>query len=72
MNIHRGDGNGNGNKGEGMLTTQEVADLLHVHPNTVRKWSNNGLLRAYRVGSRRDRRFEPDEIDRFLADSMPM
>ena len=67
MTNHRGDGNGN--RGEGMLTTQEVAELLHVHPNTVRKWSNNGLLRAYRVGSRRDRRFEPEEIDRFLTAS---
>ena len=66
MNNHRGDGN---NRNEVMLTTQEVAELLHVHPNTVRKWSNNGLLRAYRVGSRRDRRFEPEEIERFLADS---
>ncbi len=54
---------GNGNS---LLTTREVAGLLHVHPNTVRKWSNNGLLRAYRVGSRGDRRFEREEIKRFL------
>ncbi len=59
---------GNGNQRR-MLTTHEVAQLLHVHPNTVRKWSNNGALRAYRVGSRRDRRFEPDEVERFLRDS---
>ncbi len=51
---------------QGMLTIAEVAVLLHVHPNTVRLWSNNGLLRAYRLGYRRDRRFRPEDIDAFL------
>ena len=43
-----------------MLTTTEVADLLHVHPNTVRQWSNNGLLRVFRLGPRGDRRHKLD------------
>ncbi|MBI2857492.1 MAG: helix-turn-helix domain-containing protein [Chloroflexi bacterium] len=51
---------------QGMLTIPEVAVLLHVHPNTVRLWSNKGLLRAYRLGFRRDRRFRPEDIDAFL------
>ena len=41
-----------------MLTTNEVARLLNVHINTVRRWSNNGALPGYRVGPRGDRRFE--------------
>ncbi len=53
---------------QGMLTIAEVAVLLHVHPNTVRLWSNNGLLRAYRLGYRRDRRFKLQDIDAFLRD----
>ncbi len=49
-----------------MLTTAEAARLLHVHPNTIRQWSNKGLLHAYRLGTRGDRRFKREEIDRFI------
>ena len=62
--------NGNGDlRPEELLTVSQVARRLHLHPNTVRLWSNQGLLRAYRVGPRRDRRFRPEEIQRFLSES---
>ena len=51
-----------------MLTVREVAELLHVHPNTLRRWSNKGRIRAYRITPRGDRRFEREEITRFLAE----
>jgi len=50
-----------------MLTTSEVAYLLNVHINTVRRWSNQGILKAYRVGPRGDRRFYRDDITAFLG-----
>ncbi len=49
-----------------MLTTTEVAHLLHVHPNTVRLWANKELLHAYRLGTRGDRRFMYRDLDAFL------
>jgi excisionase family DNA binding protein len=49
-----------------MLTIREVARLLHVHPNTLRRWSNDGKIRAYRITSRGDRRYKREEIVRFL------
>jgi excisionase family DNA binding protein len=52
-----------------MLTVREVARLLHVHPNTLRRWSNDGRIRAYRINRRGDRRFKREEVDRFLAES---
>jgi len=52
-----------------MLTTTEVADFLHIHPNTVRQWANKGLLHAYRLGSRGDRRFKREDVDSFLRQS---
>ena len=49
-----------------MLTTPEVAKLLHVHPNTIRQWTNKGLLRAYRLGPRGDRRFKHEDVENFI------
>lgn len=55
------------NKVELMLSTAEVSRLLHVHPNTLRRWSDNGIIKTYRIGPRADRRFRQDDIDHFLV-----
>lgn len=52
---------------DSMLTTSDVARLLNVHINTVRRWSNQGILKAYRIGSRGDRRFQHGDITSFLS-----
>jgi excisionase family DNA binding protein len=49
-----------------MLTVSDAARLLNVHVNTVRRWSNQGVLKAYRIGSRNDRRFHEEDIASFL------
>jgi excisionase family DNA binding protein len=51
-----------------MLTVREVAELLHIHTNTVRRWSDQGVLRAYRIAQRGDRRFRREDVARFLAE----
>jgi excisionase family DNA binding protein len=45
-----------------MLTVREVSQLLHVHSNTLRRWSDQGILKAYRIGPRGDRRFRAEDI----------
>jgi len=50
-----------------MLTVGEVARLLHVHPNTLRRWSNKGRIKSYRINSRGDRRYRLRDIEGFLA-----
>ncbi len=50
-----------------LLTVGQVATLLNIHVNTVRRWSAQGLLPTYRVGPRRDRRFERAEVERLLT-----
>jgi excisionase family DNA binding protein len=52
-----------------MLTTSEVAHFLNVHINTVRRWSNLGILQAYRLGSRGDRRFKQEDIINFFSNN---
>jgi excisionase family DNA binding protein len=53
-----------------MLTTSEVARLINVHMNTVRRWSNQGVLKTYRIGSRGDRRFQEEDINDFIEQQL--
>jgi len=51
-----------------MLTTGEVARLLNVHDSTVRRWNDRGIIKAYRIGPRGQRRFRRDDISIFFLD----
>ena len=51
-----------------MLTTSGVAQLLGVHPNTVRHWANRGILKSCRIGPRADRRFRRGDMDALLKE----
>lgn len=57
-------------RNECMLTARQVARLLNVHINTVRRWSNRGMLTAYRIGARGDRRFKREDIDAMFIGSV--
>ena len=50
-----------------MLTATEVADMLHLHVNTVKRLGDRGELPFYRVCKRGDRRFRLDDVMKFLA-----
>jgi excisionase family DNA binding protein len=52
---------------EPMLNIKEVAQLLHVHSNTIRRWADQGLINAYRINRRGDRRFRREDVVNFLA-----
>ena len=58
----------NDNEMSPMLTVREVARLLHIHNNTVRRWSDRGILRAYHITQRGDRRFKREDIVHFLVE----
>jgi len=41
------------NQTERILTVEEVARLLRVHPTTISRYARSGELRSYVLGSRR-------------------
>lgn len=45
-----------------MLTTREVARIFSVHPSTIRRWSDQGKIKAYRTGPRAVRMFKREDI----------
>jgi len=53
---------------KGLLTTSETARALNVHINTIRRWSNIGVLKCFRVGPRSDRRFLKNDVEKFLRE----
>ncbi len=52
---------------EALLTTAQVAELLNVHVNTVRRWNTRGLIQTYRIGPRGDRRFRRADVINILV-----
>jgi excisionase family DNA binding protein len=49
-----------------MLTASEVAEMLHLHVNTVKRLGDRGELQFYRVCKRGDRRFRLEDVLEFL------
>lgn len=45
-----------------LLPIREVARILKVHTETLRRWDNAGKLKAIRVGDRKDRRYRAEDI----------
>ena len=46
------------------LTAGDAAASPHVHVNTIRRWSDLGLLQGERIGPRGDRRFPRAEVEK--------
>lgn len=51
-----------------VLSVHDVANILSVHINTVRRWGDNGIVKVYRIDPRRDRRFRREDIARLLIE----
>ena len=56
-----------GGRTQSVLTVREVAALLHIHVNTVRRWDDLGVLKAFRTAPRGDRLFRREDVDAFLT-----
>lgn len=49
-----------------LITLQEAADILKVHPNTLRLWDKKGILSAVRIGERKIRKYRKEDILRLI------
>jgi len=53
-------------EGGKLLTATEVAEMLHLHVNTVKRLGDRGELPFFCVVKRGDRRFRYNEVVEFL------
>ncbi len=51
-----------------LLRTGEACRILCIHANTLRRWSEQGIVKTYRLGPRGDRRFRREDIAALLIE----
>jgi transcriptional repressor of dcmA and dcmR len=54
---------------ERLFDIRETAEFLNVSEMTIRRWTNSGALKCYRVGGKRERRFRMRDLEEFIQDS---
>ncbi len=55
-----------GKKVARLYTLREACEVLNCHPNTLRAWDKKGYLTAIRFGTRGDRRYRREDIEKLL------
>jgi excisionase family DNA binding protein len=53
-----------------LLSLAEASEILKAHPNSLRKWDREGILKAVRFGKRGDRRYRREDIEKFINKRM--
>jgi len=51
---------------EKLLKLKEAAEILSVHPNTLRLWDRKGILVAVRIGEKKIRRYRLEDIRKLI------
>ena len=51
-----------------LLRIREVAEMLGVNPETLRRWDRSGKLKAIIISKRGDRRYRKEDIEFFLRE----
>jgi putative resolvase len=54
------------NKNDKLLKISEAAEILGVHPETLRRWDREGKINAITINERGDRRFKVEEINKII------
>ena len=51
-----------------LLTIKKTAELLGVNPDTLRNWEKEGKIKPLRIGTRQDRKYRPEDIEKIIDD----
>ena len=51
-----------------LLDIREAAEYLRVSEMSIRRWTNSGVLKCFRVGGKQERRFQMTDLEDFLRD----
>ena len=57
---------------EPLMTIEDVAAFLKVTQTTIRRWTNSGQLKCYRIGNKNERRFDKQQIAEYLENRKPL
>jgi len=49
-----------------LITLQEAASVLKVHPNTLRAWDKKGILVAVRIGEKGIRKYKKEDLVKLI------
>jgi len=52
-----------------LIGIKEAAEMLSVHPATLRRWGESGKLRPVIVSRRGDRRYKLEDIKKFIEEA---
>jgi DNA-binding transcriptional MerR regulator len=57
------------NKLPELITLSKAAEILKVHPNTLRAWDKKGILVAVRIGEKGIRKYKKEDIIKLINKS---
>jgi len=49
-----------------LLRIKDAAEMLGINPETLRRWDNQGRLKAIRMGKRKDRRYKLEDLQKII------
>ena len=53
---------------ENLPTIKQAAEFLSVSPMSLRRWTNSGRLKCYRVGLKNEHRIKRSDLEAFLVE----
>lgn len=53
-----------------LIGIKKAAEMLNVHPATLRRWGKSGKLKPVIVSERGDRRYRLEDINKFIEEAL--